>query len=139
LPTVSRFSAMTDTPEVSPDRMTDIVDDQRPWGWFRRYTLNQISTVKIISVDPGQNLSEQRHRDREELWVALDDGLRVQIDGVTTDAAVGDEFFVPSGAIHRMSCIGQSPCRVLEIAFGIFDEDDIERLSDDYGRLGDDA
>lgn len=130
---------MANNPETSSDRMAEIVEDQRPWGWFRRYTLNEVVTVKIISVDPGQNLSEQRHRDREELWVALDEGLRVQIDGVTTVAEIGDEFFVAKGAIHRMSCVGDKACRVLEVAFGTFDEDDIERLADDYGRLGDDG
>ncbi len=119
------------------DRISKIVDDQRPWGWFRRYTLNERSTVKVIMVRPGHILSEQRHRDREELWVVLDDGLEVQIGGITTLASVGDEFFVSKGETHRMSCVGNDPCRVLEVAFGRFDEDDIERLSDDYGRTTD--
>jgi len=119
------------------DRIANIVNDQRPWGWFRRYTLNEISTVKVIAVYPGQSLSEQRHRDREELWVVLDEGLEVQLGDVTTLANPGDEFFISQGETHRMSCVGTEPCRVLEVAFGHFDEDDIERLSDDYGRLGD--
>lgn len=118
------------------DRIDRIINDERPWGSFRRYTLNEVSTVKLITVDPGHSLSEQRHRDREEMWVSLDDGLEVRIGDVTTIAKVGDEFLVPKGAIHRMSCVGTEPCRVLEIAFGRFDEDDIERLSDDYGRSG---
>jgi len=118
------------------DRMAEIIDDQRPWGWFRRYTLNEVSTVKVITVRPGHSLSEQRHRDREELWVSLDDGLEVRIGDLTTVASVGDEFFISKGETHRMSCVGQDPCRVLEIAFGQFEEDDIERLSDDYGRSG---
>ncbi len=126
---------MTSGNEV--DRMAKIIDDQRPWGWFRRYTLNEISTVKVITVRPGHSLSEQRHRDREELWVALDDGLEVQIGGVATVARAGDEFFIPKGETHRMSCVGKDPCRVLEVAFGRFEEEDIERLSDDYGRTSD--
>jgi mannose-1-phosphate guanylyltransferase/mannose-6-phosphate isomerase len=52
-------------------------------------------------------------------------------------ADVGDEFFIPKGETQRMSCPGSSPCRVLEIAFGEFDDEDIERLSDDYGRIAD--
>lgn len=130
---------MSNTPQPPQDRTAATIDDHRPWGWFRRYTLNEPSTVKIITVDPGQSLSEQRHRQREELWVVLDEGLQVEIDGTTTVATAGQEFLVPTGAVHRMSCIGEQPCRVLEIAFGTFDEDDIERLSDDYGRLGDDG
>jgi mannose-1-phosphate guanylyltransferase/mannose-6-phosphate isomerase len=113
------------------DRM---VDDERPWGRFRRYTLNESTTVKIITIEPQQRLSEQRHAHREELWVVLDPGARIEIDGVVTVAAVGDEFHVPAGAIHRMGSSSDHPCRILEIAFGHFDEDDIERLSDEYGR-----
>jgi mannose-1-phosphate guanylyltransferase/mannose-6-phosphate isomerase len=111
-----------------------IVDDERPWGRFRRYSLNESSTVKIITVDPRQRLSEQRHQYRDELWVVLDDGVVVEIDGDRTVAAAGDEFFVRRGSTHRMSSSAEQSCRVLEIAFGEFDEDDIERLSDEYGR-----
>ena len=117
------------------DRIAQIIDDQRPWGGFRRYTLNEISMVKLLTVRPGPRLREQRHRDREEMWVALDAGLEVQIGDTTEVADVGDEFFIPKGETHRMSCQGSRPCRVLEIAFGEFDEEDIERLSDDYGRI----
>lgn len=112
-----------------------ILVDERPWGRFRRYSLNEPSTVKIITVEPGQSLSEQRHRRREELWVALDDGIEVQIGDETTRASAGDEFFVTTGETHRLSCVGPEPARVLEVAFGEFDESDIERISDEYGRV----
>lgn len=112
-----------------------IIEDERPWGRFRRYTLNEVSTVKIITVLPGQSLSEQRHQRRQELWVALDDGVEVHIGGTATVAAKGDEFFIPTGETHRLTCVGEAPARILEVAFGEFDESDIERLSDDYGRV----
>jgi mannose-1-phosphate guanylyltransferase/mannose-6-phosphate isomerase len=34
-----------------------------------------------------------------------------------------------------MANSGNEPGRLLEIAFGYFDEDDIERLQDDYHRI----
>lgn len=89
--------------------------------------------MKIITVAPGGVLSLQRHEHRDEVWHVLDDGLRVQIDDQVTDAAVGDEFLIRRGQTHRLSSLGPGG-RVLEVAFGIFDEDDIERLDDDYGR-----
>jgi len=112
-----------------------ISEDVRPWGRFRRYTLNEVSTVKIITILPGQSLSEQRHERRDELWVVLDDGIEVQVGDTTTRPESGDEFFVPRGETHRLSCAGDHPARVLEVAFGEFDESDIERISDVYGRV----
>lgn len=112
----------------------EILHDDRPWGWFRRYADNEQCTVKIIEVRPGESLSLQRHRHRDELWVALDAGLVVTVDDEVTVAERGQEFFVPRGAVHRVAGGTDGPARFMEVAFGEFDEDDIERLEDRYGR-----
>src|SRR3989338_1465332 len=97
--------------------------DKRPWGEFKRYTLNEISTVKIITMKAGGVLSRQFHYQREELWVMLDDGLLVEIDSSKIVARKGDEFFIPKKTVHRVS--SEKGGRFLEIAFGHFDESDI--------------
>jgi mannose-6-phosphate isomerase len=111
----------------------ETIVDVRPWGEFRQYAHNEMTTVKVISVDPGASLSLQRHRHRDELWVVLDSGLIIEIEGCTTEAVAGQEFFVPRTVTHRVSG-GASGGRFLEVAFGEFDESDIERLEDRYGR-----
>nr|PZN40207.1 MAG: mannose-6-phosphate isomerase [Actinomycetota bacterium] len=116
------------------DRLGAVVRDERPWGSFERFTLNEPSTVKIITVLPGQKLSLQRHEHRDELWVALDPGLVFEIDGEVTRPDVGDRVLIRARRLHRLSCEGEAPARILEIAFGHFDEEDIERLEDAYGR-----
>jgi mannose-6-phosphate isomerase len=110
----------------------EVIEDERPWGRFRQYTRNATTTVKIITVEAGEELSLQRHAGRDEFWVVLDDGLSIQIDDDAWDARAGDEFFVPRGSIHRVGA--RVTARFLEIAFGQFDEDDIERIEDRYGR-----
>jgi mannose-6-phosphate isomerase len=110
-----------------------IVEDRRPWGQFRRYTHGETTTVKLITVEAGQELSLQRHDHRDELWVVIDAGLLVRIGDEVTEAAAGQEFFVPRGTIHRASG-GAASSRFLEVAFGTFDEADIERIEDAYGR-----
>ena len=110
-----------------------VIEDQRPWGGFRQYTANVPTTVKLLTVHAGQSLSLQRHRHRDELWVVLDDGLVVEVDGDRVVAAAGDEFFIPRGVIHRVAG-GHAGGRFMEIAFGEFEEADIERLEDRYGR-----
>ena len=37
--------------------------------------------------------------------------------------------------MHRLSTAGESEVRILEISFGEFDEEDIVRLDDVYGRV----
>lgn len=110
------------------------VGEIRPWGSFERYTDNQPSTVKVITVLPGQQLSLQRHARRDELWVIIDEGLEIQIADHVERPPVGSEHFIPRGTVHRLSCVGDGPGRLLEIAFGAFEESDIERLDDIYGR-----
>jgi mannose-1-phosphate guanylyltransferase/mannose-6-phosphate isomerase len=110
-----------------------VVVDHRPWGQFRRYTCDEPSTVKLITVEAGQPLSLQRHANRDELWIVLDEGLVVQVGDEIRSATAGDEFFIPRGVVHRVTG-GDRRGRFVEICFGDFDEDDIERLEDRYGR-----
>ncbi len=67
------------------------------------------------------------------MWVILDDGLKVQIGNKISTAHAGDEFIIPAEESHRIIAQGKEG-RVLEIAFGYTDEDDIYRLEDNYGR-----
>ena len=106
----------------------------RPWGRFTQFCANEPVTVKIIGVDPGCELSLQRHRRRSELWIALDPTLQVEVDGRIWQPAVEEAVWIPAGATHRLSAPGDRGGRILEVAFGHFDEDDIERLADRYGR-----
>ena len=48
------------------DPIADILVSERPWGQFTRFACNTPVTVKIITVEPGQRLSLQRHELRGE-------------------------------------------------------------------------
>ena len=118
------------------DHQPPSVKVEKPWGRFEQYTHNLPSTVKIITVAPGGVLSRQYHHRRDELWVVLDEGARVELDGEVLHPDAEEKLFIPRETIHRLYCTGSSPVRVLEISFGEFDEDDIVRLEDVYGRVG---
>ncbi len=109
-----------------------IVD--KPWGKVTTYALNQPSSVRIITIDPGQTTSEHYHQLRDEMWVVLDDGLQVQIGNRVADARAGEEFVVAAEEPHRITNNGARRGRVLEIAYGYTTEDDVVRLEDEYGR-----
>ncbi len=109
-----------------------IVD--KPWGKVVTYALNQPSSVRVITVEPGQETSVHFHRLRDEMWVVLDPGLTIAIGNRVVQAVPGDEFQVSAETAHRITNGGQTRGRVLEIAYGYTTEDDSERLQDDYGR-----
>jgi mannose-6-phosphate isomerase len=117
-----------------PARAPELVVSERPWGRFTQYCLNEPTTVKIIEVGAGCELSLQRHRHRAELWIPLDPTLQVEVDGRVWRPAVEEPVWIPAGSTHRLSAPDERGGRVLEVGFGHFDEDDIERLSDRYGR-----
>jgi mannose-6-phosphate isomerase len=107
---------------------------ERPWGSFKQYAHNRECTVSLMTVLPGQRLSLQSHTGRAELWIVLDDGAQVQVGEDTRLCQAGDELWIPANEKHRLSCIGEQSVRVLEVAFGNWQQADIERYADDYVR-----
>jgi mannose-6-phosphate isomerase-like protein (cupin superfamily) len=111
-------------------------DLNRPWGGFEQFTLNEKTTVKILKVKPNSKLSLQKHKYREEYWKILNGKGQVQIDDDIFDVE-GDrnhQFYIKKGQLHRI-ITKNYPLQILEISFGKFDENDIERVEDDYNRV----
>lgn len=107
--------------------------EDRPWGGFAQFTQNEKTTVKVISVAPGQAFSLQTHEHRDEFWHVLRGTGIVHIDGVDHAAELGCCFECWRGVAHRVTG-GPNGITFLEISFGEFDEADIARLEDRYGR-----
>ena len=128
---------MTDyvTKPIPPDQ-PPVRAGKRPWGWFRQYAHNQEATTSIMAVRPGQRLSLQSHTGRAELWIVLDNGAIVQVNDEVFQAKAGDEFWIPANTRHRLTGppAGDKEVRVLEVAFGNWQQEDITRHADDYGR-----
>lgn len=119
------------------DPRAEMFTEVRPWGQFEQFVANTPVTVKIITVAPGHRLSLQSHERRGEFWQVLDVPLDVHVDGRDWSAQPGEQIWIPQGAVHRMGNSGTEAGRILEIALGVFDEDDIHRLEDDYARTPD--
>ena len=107
---------------------------ERPWGSFKQYANNRDCTVSLMTVLPGQRLSLQSHTGRAELWIIVDDGAVVQVGEQILEYKAGDEIWIPANEKHRLSCAGNKPVRVLEVALGNWQQDDITRYADDYQR-----
>jgi len=122
--------------KLASPQLEAVFIENRPWGNFEQFLTNAVGTVKVITVEPQQRLSLQRHRLRDEMWRILDGPVDVRLDLAEWQAHAGDTIWIPRNALHRMGNSSDQPVRILEIAFGSFDELDIERLDDDYKREG---
>ncbi|MDO8590097.1 MAG: phosphomannose isomerase type II C-terminal cupin domain [bacterium] len=107
--------------------------EERPWGGFREFIKNEPSTVKILFVKKGEAFSLQKHLNRNEFWRVLSGAPEITIGDKTVRAKVGDEFEIPSETEHRIEAL-DNDVEVLEISRGEFDEADIVRIEDKYGR-----
>jgi mannose-1-phosphate guanylyltransferase/mannose-6-phosphate isomerase len=116
-----------------PDSVPPVGRVIRPWGSFSQYAHNREVTVSLMTVQPGQRLSLQSHTGRAELWIMLDPGAEVQVGDRVLHPLPGDEIWIPAGVRHRLSSTGPV-VRVLEVAFGNWQQDDITRYDDDYRR-----
>jgi mannose-1-phosphate guanylyltransferase/mannose-6-phosphate isomerase len=106
---------------------------ERPWGSFAQYIHNGQGTVSLMTALPKARLSLQAHTKRAELWVVLDPGALVEIGDEVFYPNPGDEFWIPANTKHRLSSLGNT-VRVLEVAFGDWQQEDITRYEDDFNR-----
>jgi len=110
--------------------------DSRPWGTWEVLATGDRYTVKRIKVLPGHRLSLQYHQHRSEHWTIVQGFAEVELDDVVHQMSAGKHVHIPVGTLHRVRALGAEPLVFLEVQVGeILDENDIVRISDDYGRL----
>lgn len=111
----------------------DLYHEDRPWGEFLQFIKNTPATVKIITVKKGQAFSLQTHEHRVEHWYALSGTGVIEIGNNTFPVTPGTLYDIPRETTHRITAT-DADVVVLEIATGAFDENDIKRIEDRYGR-----
>jgi len=119
------------------DAMRGVNRSVRPWGEFYGWDKGYGWYLKTLYVGPRKRLSLQYHHHRSECWILVEgDAVAVtrSKDGSQEEykMELGELFVVPKGAVHRLT--SKKGGKVVEIAFGDFDENDIVRLEDDHGR-----
>jgi mannose-6-phosphate isomerase len=115
--------------------MTAHDESQRPWGRYEILQESATHKTKCIYVLPGKRLSYQRHQKRAEHWFIVSGRGTAELDGKEIEVGPGDTIDVPIGCKHRVSCHSAEPLVFIEVQTGSsFDESDIVRHSDDFGR-----
>lgn len=123
-------------PDGVSDTQPSLARVERPWGWYENLSWVPGYKVKRIRVHPGQQLSLQKHHQRDEHWVVVLGVAVATVGDAVQRLVVGDYVDIACGQIHRLSNLTADPVEIIELQFGDYlGEDDIVRLSDDYGRL----
>ena len=108
----------------------------RPWGNYISLVEDKRWQVKLISVKPGEQLSQQKHHHRSEHWIVVSGTAKVELDKKESILAENQSVYIPLGSIHRLSNPGKITLLIIEVQSGTYlGEDDIERFQDNYGRI----
>lgn len=108
----------------------------RPWGWFETVSVAPGSLVKRIRLEPGQQISLQKHAHRAEHWLVVEGSAHVTVGTQVLDLQVGQHVDIAVGVVHRLANRTAHPVEIVEIQLGaLLLESDIVRLQDDYGRV----
>lgn len=114
-----------------------IETNKRPWGHYEVLEDKSNFKLKRIEVLPKCRLSYQKHKYRAEHWFIVEGQACVVLEGQEIHLKAGQAIDIPLQAAHRIQNPHESQKLVfIEIQTGTyFGEDDIERLSDDFGRI----
>jgi mannose-1-phosphate guanylyltransferase/mannose-6-phosphate isomerase len=107
----------------------------RPWGFYQTADLGSRYQVKRICVNPGAQLSLQKHFHRSEHWVVVHGAAEVTVGEQVRLVHENESVYVPIGSVHRLANPGKIPLELIEVQVGSYlGEDDILRLDDVYRR-----
>ena len=106
----------------------------RDWGHYSIMLETLGTKIKELIIEPKQSLSLQRHSKRNEYWFVIEGRCDVRgtlPNGYPLPAKFlkqHDSYNVPLNEWHQLSNPYDTPCRILEIQYGIeCIEEDVER------------
>jgi len=109
---------------------------KKPWGYFEVIKEEKGYKIKKVIVFPGKRLSLQKHKQRKEHWVVAEGIAKVIVGEKEFVLKQGEHCFINIGEKHRLENPEKSVLEVIEIQLGDYlEEDDIERLEDDFNRV----
>ena len=101
----------------------------KPWGSYTELERGERYKIKKIIVNPGEELSLQRHYHRSEHWVVVKGTAKVILED--TDGKLKEYFvcenesiYVPKTKKHKLINPGKIPLELIEIQVGEYLEED---------------
>lgn len=100
----------------------------RNWGYYRVLHEDEGVKVKELTVNPGCDLSMQKHHQRSEFWLVSGGECIVQYEHGQNHLDKHNTTFISVGSWHKLTNPFDVPCKIIEIQYGVSCvENDIER------------
>lgn len=107
----------------------------RPWGTYTVLEDSPGYKIKRIVVQPGKQLSLQKHFHRSEHWIVVSGTATVIVGDQTLLVRPNESTYIKMGEVHRLANGGKIPVVLIEAQVGEYTgEDDIVRIEDDFSR-----
>jgi len=107
----------------------------KPWGSYQDIFRSKEVVFKVITVDPGEEISYQTHEKRGEFWYIHSGVGRMILNGEDFRVSPGCDIIIDPEMDHQIvNNSDDTPIVIYEMQYGECDENDIVRLSDKYNR-----
>jgi mannose-6-phosphate isomerase-like protein (cupin superfamily) len=90
---------------------------------IREYLHTQAQSLAEATLEPGQATERHYHRRSEEIYLLVEGGGVMELDGEERDVAAGDAILIPPGAWHTISA-GADGVRLLCCCVPPYSHDD---------------
>lgn len=110
--------------------------ETRRWGEYKvidsvEYPDGYCALTKRLTLQPGKNISYQRHNCRTEVWTFISGEGEIVLGGHRRPIKRGDVITIPQGMLHGLRAI--TPLTFIEVQSGTnLVEEDIERFPYDW-------
>lgn len=90
---------------------------------IREYLHTAAQSLAEASLEPGQATQRHYHARSEEIYLLLEGGGLMEIDGDSREVGVGDAILIPPGAWHQLAA-GAEGARLLCCCVPPYSDDD---------------
>ncbi len=90
---------------------------------IREYLHTARQSLAEASLEPGQSTQRHYHALSEEIYLIVDGGGTLEVDGETRDVGPGDAILIPPGAWHEIAA-GPRGARFLCCCVPAYSDDD---------------
>ena len=115
------------------DKKFNVFD--KPWGYYKTFITEGEYLLKKIFINPGEELSEQSHKHRDEHWIVVSGKIDIILNNKIIKKEMNEHIFIQKNSIHKIINNYNEAAIIIEVQIGvILSEDDIIRYNDKYNR-----